>query len=152
MWRELAIVMAGIASVLPAIGADDVRGVNKSPQGALCLQALATVKAGSVLDDANFAAVKCPEGRIPVFFHFNLTRGENHAVRDISAGCVVRRYVGFGERTVRAGQKLVLISSAGTVRVERSVTAIQMAREGQHLFVVAPDGHTISVVYRGDKP
>jgi len=53
---------------------------------------------------------------------------------------------------VRRGDHLRLATTAGPVRVERDVEALQAARNGQRLFVRAADGKTLSVVYQAPTP
>jgi hypothetical protein len=56
------------------------------------------------------------------------------------------------EATVHPGDALDLTVDVGPVRVERQVTALQPARDGDRLFVSDADGRPLSVRYRRPTP
>lgn len=52
---------------------------------------------------------------------------------------------------VKTGDRLTLISRAGPVTVERSVTALQPGRGGRRLFVRDDAGHVSSIPFVGER-
>jgi hypothetical protein len=141
--------------LLPAMLAADVVDAafaSNMPRPMTCLRALVALAGGQVPDDSDFATTECPFEHIPVSFHFDTTHRINRAIRNIRAGDVVHRYAGYGDNVIHVGQKLLLVSSAGTVRIERGVIALQPARRGQRLFVSTEEGQVLSVTYQGEEP
>lgn len=116
----------------------------------VCLTVLAPVQAGAVPDKAVFAATDCAS-RVPVrAFRYDRSIRQSRVVRDLQVGDIVRRYPEFEADAVHPGQILTLVTTAGLVRVERQVEALQKAGRGQRLFVRAADGQVLSVQYEGE--
>jgi len=76
---------------------------------------------------------------------FDPAAGIVRATRALAAGTSVGRLALPEPAAVRAGDRLLLTSMSGPVRIERPVTAFQSARAGGRVFVRAGEGSAFAV-------
>jgi hypothetical protein len=106
-----------------------------------CFEARELIAAGAGIHIDDAAAVSCDPDRKPASIERDPATGEARAVSAIGAGAYLGRLRLAESPEVRAGDRLTLISSAGPVRIQRQVTALQPARrKDRRLFVAASDG------------
>lgn len=109
-----------------------------------CLVLVNPVAAGALLSAADAAPAPCP--RIPPAAALGYQR-QNRAVRaetDLAAGTPLGRIRLPASPGVAAGERLMLTSTAGPVRIRREVTALQPGRGGGRLFVRTDDGEILA--------
>jgi hypothetical protein len=117
-----------------------------------CLEVRKPLAAQSIPVSEAFALVSCPSGTQTAAFRYDKDQGVTRLSRDVQPGEITPLYPEFGMALVVPGQKLVLAVVAGAARVERPVTALQVARSGQRLFVRANDGQILTVRYGDHRP
>ena len=112
-----------------------------------CLLTLSPVAGDSVPPAESFARTPCPHDAVATPWRYDGGRKVTVASRALTAGEILRPYPEFGVAMLRPGDKVRLVSTAGAVRVERDVEALQPARPGERLFVRSGDGEVMSVRY-----
>jgi len=127
---------AAIVAVAASVTA--TAGVAKSLPS--CLSVLLPQPSGTIVDLTAFRPANCPNEKIQSAFRYDQAQHVSRARRVLAVGEIVPSFPEFGSALVRPGDKLRLVVSAGPIRIERDVEAIQTARSGEQLFVRGADG------------
>lgn len=127
--------------------ASGVRFVVRStaPNGSTlgCRVLAAAHETGSVVSANDTRPAPCTDA-MPA--HLDLDRANRRltAPRALAAGAYLGRIVPYEAAPVASGSPLRLISRVGPVAIERTVTALQLGRSGQKVFVRDPDGQVFA--------
>lgn len=113
-----------------------------------CARSKRIVPAGADLSVFDFDMATCAGKPMAAIRHDPAT-GISRARRQIAAGELIPDWPGLEGGQIVPGQKLLIGSGFGPVRVEHVVEAVQSAWPGQHLFVRSSDGQLHSIRYEG---
>lgn len=106
-----------------------------------CQVTSAALAAGAAVTRAQVMAGPCaPAAGV----RYDAARGSVVASRDLPAGSPLGRLIVPSAASVARGDAMTLVSRAGPVTVERSVTALQSGREGRRVFVRDSRGHVFA--------
>lgn len=110
-----------------------------------CLELLADRQAGEPVAATDVRASACPEKGGPALLRYDRALGANVAAVALKSGDIIASAHLGRALPVRQGERLTLASRAGSVIIERPVTALQTARPGDgRIFVRTDDGEILS--------
>lgn len=115
-----------------------------------CWKLTRAVDAGGAIVPEMLARSGC-DGRGRVSLRHDPQAGLVRAGRALDAGTAIGRLALPVPASVRTGETLLLTSTSGPVRVQRSVTAFQPGRAGGRVFVRAAEGAAFAVPV-GERP
>lgn len=107
-----------------------------------CFAAAADIAEGAALASRDLVESPCAPATASALA-FDTRTGLTHATREIDAGEIVGRVGGFREPAIVKGQTLNIETRVGPVRIERRVTALQTAAEGEPFFVKGANGEVL---------
>ena len=138
----LAMAVAAPAST-PVRAAVPERGVGRPG----CHVLIRPAARGVAIEPAMVEPVPCRD-QAPVALRFDRSTALAVAADDLDAGAYLGRTVIRAATGVHKGAMLRLVSTAGPVRIERTVTAMQPSRGGR-VFVRDEDGQVYSARLAG---
>lgn len=109
-----------------------------------CAESARPLAAGTALSSEDLRPVACRNGSEPAPLRFDRLNGVVRAGGDIAAGTYLGRVSPGPGVAVDKGDKVMLVASAGPVRVSREVVALQAGRPGGRLFVRDSEGNVTS--------
>jgi flagella basal body P-ring formation protein FlgA len=109
-----------------------------------CLALVNPVAAGAHLSAADAAPAPCMPTSPAAAVAYERQSGSVRAETDLDAGTPLGRIRLPASRGVAAGERLILTSTVGPVRIRREVTALQPGRGGGRLFVRTGDGEILA--------
>lgn len=116
--------------------------IHASPEG--CARTSQPIAAGAALKPADVVMVACSGERMKSALTFDRRSSAVRAATSLAAGVDLGRLVLSIAPDVDKGDKLMLVSSVGPVRVERSVVALQAGRSGGRVFVLDAEGQVVA--------
>jgi hypothetical protein len=111
--------------------------------GTGCAELARPLAAGAPLSAGDLSPVECREAAAPGLRFDRLDRVAR-AERDLAAGTYLGRISAAPAVAVDKGAKLILVATAGPVRVSREVVALQAGRSGGRVFVRDSEGNVTS--------
>lgn len=111
---------------------------------AACAELARPLAAGAALSDRDLVSVACDDRAEAAGLRFDRLDRVARADRDLPAGTYLGRVSTPPAVAVDKGDKLILVATAGPVRVTREVVALQAGRPGGRLFVRDSEGNVTS--------
>jgi hypothetical protein len=141
------LVRRAVPGLVPTIGGAApillaIRGQRGAEPRDDCAVAASAVTAGIALTYDMVSPATCRDESVTAVM-FDRRAGVAIAKHDLAAGAYLGRLIAAKTAGVRKGMQVNLVSSAGPVRVERLVTAMQDGR-GRRVFVRDEDGQVFS--------
>lgn len=106
-----------------------------------CWVALRDIPAGEAMRQADWRAASCAGS--PVALRFDARDGSVRAGQPLAAGVLVRLPPGRSPPAAAVGDRIVIQSRIGPVRIERSATMLQAGAEGDHVFALTEGGDVV---------
>lgn len=116
-----------------------------------CFALAHPVAVGATIGAADLMEADCRAGESATAIVYDRAAGAPRARHDLAAGQYLGSVAVAPAAGVDRGERLTLASTAGPVRIERTVVALQPARPGARIFVRTGDGEVlVAAVPAGD--
>lgn len=119
--------------------------VQPPPVAMPCFALASPAALGALLQASDLAPAPCAERATTAPIRFDQRAGAVRAAQPLAGGTYIGRVNLTTPPDIEQGQALTVVSTAGPVRIERPVTALQDGRRGRRAFVRDADGQVFSV-------
>jgi flagella basal body P-ring formation protein FlgA len=144
-----ALVRRAVPALRPTDANGEVTFVRKkvrSPElDGPCPALLHAVSVGDAIAPEDVVLVACDEQVVAPSLSFDKLHHQLHSKTDLAAGTKLGRTNVLASASIKAGERLRLVATAGPVTVERSVIALQPGGPGGRVFVRDNEGQVSSV-------